>query len=109
MAHCRALYHFFRKHAFQRQDRGKLVDDDVVAEDYGFPAKDVYGEDSVALLSRLNKDLPHLTYARLERTPDTKPWPMDTLFPPVERRSREFIDYILSFEPHKIDQAEKGR
>jgi hypothetical protein len=109
MAHCRVLYHFFRKPSSERRDRGKLVDDDVLAEDYGFPAKDVYGEDSVALLSRLNEDLLHLTYARLTRTPDTKPWPMDRLFPPIEQRTREFIDHILSLDSHRIDEAEKAR
>src|SRR6266480_5729266 len=53
MAHCRALYHFFRKPLSERQDRRKKVDDDVLSEDYGFQAKDVYGEDSATLLNRL--------------------------------------------------------
>jgi len=109
MAHCRALYHFFRKRASERQDRGNMVDDDVVAEDYGFPSKDVYGKESAALLSRFNKDLLHLTYTRLERTGETKPWPMDRLFPPVAQRAREVIDHILLLEPHSIDQAERTR
>jgi hypothetical protein len=109
MAHCRALYHFFRKPVSKRQDGRKRVDDDVLSEDYGFQAKDVYGKDSATLLSRFNKDLLHLTYARLERTPETKPWPMDELFPPVEQRTREFIEHILSFGPDRIEPAEQGR
>src|SRR5437867_7444048 len=109
MAHCRALYHFFRKSLSERQDRRNRVDDDVLSEDYGFQAKDVYGEDLATLLNRFNKDLLHLTYARLERTRETKPWPMDKLFPPIEQRTREFIDHILSFGPDKIDPAEHAR
>src|SRR5438067_10969756 len=109
MAHCRVLYHFFRKSLSERQDRRNKVDDDVLAEDYGFPAKDVYGQSSATLLSRFNKDLFHLTYTRLERTRETKPWPMDRLFPPVEQRAREFIEHILSLEPDKIDQVEQAR
>ena len=109
MAHCRALYHSFRKRASERQDKGNLVDDDVIAEDYSFPAKDVYGKYSSALLSRFNKDLLHLTYTRLQRTRETKPWPMDRLFPPVAQRAQEFIDHILSLEPTKIDEAERKK
>jgi len=109
MAHCRALYHFFRKPLSERQDRRKRVDDDVLSEDYGFQAKDVYGENSATLLNRFNKDLLHLTYARLDWTPETKPWPMDELFPPVERRTREFIEHILSFGPDRIAPAGQAR
>src|SRR5207244_12101827 len=56
-----------------------------------------------------NKDLLHLTYARLDWTPETKPWPMDELFPPVERRTREFIEHILSFGPDRIAPAGQAR
>jgi len=98
MAHCRALYHFFRKPLSERQDRRKRVDDDVLSEDYGFQAKDVYGEDSATLLNRFNKDLLHLTYARLDRTPETKPWPMDELFLPLSgaRESSSSISCLLT-------------
>jgi hypothetical protein len=34
---------------------------------------------------------------------------MDRLFPPVEQRTREFIDHVLSLDSHGIDEAEKAR
>ena len=43
------------------------------------------------------------------RTPETKPWPMDELFPAVEQRTLEFIEHILSFGPDRIDPAEQAR
>jgi hypothetical protein len=95
MAHCRVLYYFFKKRAKERIDRGDRIDDDVVSEDFEFPACDVYGSDRRKLLNRFNKDLLHLTYDRLNRTSNTKPWPMDELFPPVAERAKLFIDHIL--------------
>ena len=108
MAHCRALYHFFRKEAGQRVDRRDRIDDDIVSEDFGFPARDVYGSNAGELLKRFNKDLLHLTYERLKHTPNSKPWQMDVLFPPVAQRAREFIDHILMrFSGNFSDQERK--
>jgi hypothetical protein len=93
MAHCRVLYDFFTTKA---EDRNQS-NDDIVSEDFGFPipTKALYGDKPRELLNRFNKHLFHLTYDRLNRTPDTKAWRMDLLFPPVAQRSREFIDHIL--------------
>ncbi len=90
MAHCRALHHFFKT------EKNKRKDDDVLSVDFGFPAFDVYEANSKEWSKRFNKDLMHLTYERLNRTPNTKPWPMDELFPPVAKRSKEFINHILT-------------
>lgn len=92
MAHCRALYHFFNKKERREDRRG----DDILSADFGFPSQDVYGQSAKDLVKRFNKDLLHLTYERLTRTPDTKPWPMDALFPPVAQLCREFIEHILT-------------
>ncbi len=90
MAHCRVLYGFFTVAASQRKN------DDVVSEDFGFAAEPLYVGDPKPLLARFNKDLFHLSYARLERTAITKPWPMETLFTPVCKRSKEFIEHVLT-------------
>jgi len=103
MAHCRVLYAFFTKPASSRTRAG---DDDVLCEDFGFPAQTLYGEDAGFLLARFNKDLFHLTYARLERTAATKPWPMGSLFPPVCKRSKMFIEHVLKSSSLKIPDAE---
>lgn len=107
MAHCRALYHFFKKTASQRIDRVARIDDDIVSEDFGFSAQDVYGSKADELLKRFNKDLLHLTYERLIRTPNTKPWPMDVLFPPVAQRAREFIEHILTQFTGNVPERER--
>jgi hypothetical protein len=105
MAHCRALYAFFTKAASARQGP---KDDDIVSEDFGFSARPLYGNDSAHLLARFNKDLFHLTYSRLERTPTTKPWPMDRLFPPVSERSQEFVAHILASRGPTLRDAERA-
>ena len=91
MAHCRVLHDFFTTRA---ADRNKS-NDDIVSEDFRFPAQEIYGDKPRELLKRFNKHLFHLTYDRLNRTPETKAWRMDLLFPPVAQRSIEFIDHIL--------------
>ena len=91
MAHCRVLYDFFTTKEEDRNQRN----DDIVSEDFCFQAQELYGDKPRELLDRFNKHLFHLTYDRLNRTPDTKAWPMDLLFPPVAQRSREFIYHIL--------------
>jgi hypothetical protein len=107
MAHCRALYHFFKKKPEERIDQGKRIDDDIVSEDFDFPALNVYGKNSDELVARFNKDMLHLTYTRLERTPKTKPWPIDRLTPPVETRAKEFIDHILNRYKAPIPDGER--
>jgi hypothetical protein len=104
MAHCRVLYDFFTTKADDRNGSN----DDIVSEDFGFPipTKELYGDKPRELLDRFNKDLFHLTYDRLKRTPKTKPWPMDCLFPPVAQRSREFIDHILTRCTIAVSEAE---
>jgi len=67
IAHARLLYDFFEHPA---TDRHK---DDVLAEDFGFPAAQIPLPPDDR--HRLNKDLMHFTYDRLRHTPATKPWP----------------------------------
>jgi hypothetical protein len=76
MGHARLLYDFFETAAVKREEknqRHKDGNDDVIAEDFGFPARSI----PVPLddRKRVNKDLMHLTYTRLRHTPATKPWP----------------------------------
>jgi len=100
MAHCPVLHDFFTTSGLDRRD------DDILCEDFGFPAQALYGNDAKSLLARFNKDLFHLTYARLERTPATKPWPMGLLFPPVCKRSHMFIAHVLKSPSLRIADAE---
>jgi hypothetical protein len=76
MAHARVLYDFFETAAVQREERNqrnKDGNDDVIAEDFGFRARSIPVPPDDR--KRVNKDLMHLTYARLRHTPTAKPWP----------------------------------
>jgi len=50
------------------------MDDDLVSEDFGFPADRGIPQQTV---HRLNKDLFHLSSSRLRHTAQTKPWTDD--------------------------------
>jgi hypothetical protein len=87
MGHARTLYDFFETPVADRQQ------DDAISEDFGFDARpiDRPRDDRV----RLNKDLFHVTYARLRHTNVTKPWP-DTILSCLHERCVEFIRHVLS-------------
>lgn len=107
MAHCRALYHFFKKKLEDRKDSKNRLDDDVLSKDFGFSSQDAYGAKSDELSKRFNKDLMHLTYDRLNRNAGTKAWPMDELFPPVANLAKKFIDHILTQYTGDLPEAER--
>lgn len=87
MGHARALYDFFETPIANR----KL--DDAVSEDFGFGARPVDRPPDDR--TRLNKDLFHVSYARLRHTKDTKAWP-DTIISCLQDRCVEFIQHILA-------------
>jgi hypothetical protein len=78
----------------RKKDSGKIKPDDVLSEDYGY-GPEVFkftarGED------RLNKDLFHLTYARLRHKKDlqNKPWP-DEYLVQMHITCIEFVKHLL--------------
>jgi hypothetical protein len=88
MGHARALYWFFETSIADRKQ------DDVVSEDFKFgpiiiqrPSDDQ---------TRLNKDLFHLTYARLRHFANlqNKPWP-DSILSCLHEPCVEFIKHLL--------------
>lgn len=87
MGHARALYDFFETPAAKRQQ------DDAVCEDFGFPARPI--DRPTDDRNRLNKQLFHITYARLQYNELSKPWP-DTILSCLHDRCVEFIQYLLS-------------
>lgn len=101
MAHGRVLDTFFSKSTSERHT------DDVLAEDFGFPSRKLYGATQKELRDRFNKDLFHLTYSRLERTPSTKPWPMESLLLPVIEVSKMFIDHVIGPMFIPVSEAER--
>jgi hypothetical protein len=97
MGHARVLYAFLET---KTEDRSK---DDVLAEDYGFPAEsvDLPPEDRL----RLNKDLFHLTYSRLRHTPASKPWP-DSILSSLLEPCLRFMEHVRHQEELFLSQAE---
>ena len=96
MGHARALYAFFETSIVDRDARRQRQKDydDVVSEDFGFAASKIQNPDD---RERLNKDLFHLTYARLRhlKVPQYKPWP-DTILGGLHEPCVEFIKHLLA-------------
>jgi hypothetical protein len=89
LAHARLLY------AFMETPKAKRYMDDVLAEDFDYPARAIPLPKADRL--RWNKDLLHLSYSRLRRTPATKPWPSSIL--------ANLVDPVIDFMEHvKGDQ-----
>lgn len=105
MVHARVLYSFFSRSLADR-DESDPIDDDVLSEDYGFKAELPYSLEPRPLLDRFNKDIFHLTYTRLERTTESKPWPREELLTPIQRQAGRFIDHILQYRPDGVSDAE---
>jgi hypothetical protein len=104
MGHARALYSFFETSIADRDKRRRKQPDydDVVSEDFKFGPLKIKRptEDR----KRLNKDLFHLTYARLRHTAETKPWP-DTILSFLHKPCVEFIKHLLA---HKEQFGKPG-
>ena len=94
LAHARVLYYFFETSIRARQR--KMDGDDVVSEDFDFPAQSI--PLPAADRPRVNKDLMHLTYARLRHSPESKPWPDSIL--------ACLLCPVLSFMEHVKNRSE---
>ena len=71
VAHARVLY------AFLETPKAKRLQDDLVGEDFGYPAQPgILSDDN---RRRLNKDLLHFSWDRTRHTPASKPWPHSIL------------------------------
>ena len=86
LLHVRTLLDFFAV--------GTCTNDDVLATHYGFLLTPVVIDRMY--VSRLNKDLAHLTYSRTQRTQASKQWPVDSVVAPLLERCCEFIAHILA-------------
>ena len=45
-------------------------------------------------MTRVNKELAHLTYYRLKKTPKTKPWPIDKIYNKIHKTINAFLKNI---------------
>ena len=93
LGHCRVLIEFFSGSRSKKSDH-RVLEDDVLSEEYGFgPKKFKFAPD---VEDRLEKDLFHLTYARLRHEGDreNKPWP-DAFLIEVHKTCIRFVRRVL--------------
>jgi hypothetical protein len=90
--HSRILLHFL----YSRKPR----EDDVIAEDF-LDDEDIWlsnrpqkSETLEAIHRRVGKEVAHLTYARHDVTPETKPWPFIEIANEVNSIFTEFIKLV---------------
>ena len=95
LIHVRALLDFFEKpERATRRAGNKLVElDDVLATDFNFNARKIQFQSQDR--ERLNKDLAHLTYSRVDRSQDDKLWDYMQVVLPILHRSREFLEHLI--------------
>jgi hypothetical protein len=99
MGHARALLYFFEctGNSEKWPANPKKRPDDLVAEDFGFPPSllvCIPPEDR----DRLNKDLFHLSCARLRHDAWSKPW-TNIILNGVHAKTVEFVRFLLRPEP----------
>jgi len=96
MIHVRALLDFFEKpeRSTRRVGNQKVELDDVLATDFNFYTRDIQIQPQDR--ERLNKDLAHLTYSRVDRSQEDKRWAYQSVVFPVLERSKEFLEVLLS-------------
>jgi len=88
MGHARALLYFF-----ECPSADKKWDDDVVSEDFGFPAAGIaIAKDE---RDRLNKDLFHLSSRRVRHTQSSKAW-TNAVLNHIHERAVIFVDHLLT-------------
>jgi hypothetical protein len=99
LIHGRTMIDFFERPVSAR------TNDDVLAEDYGFPARPL--DMDPELRERINKDLAHLTYSRLRHTAETAPWKL-WLLNPLRARAIEFLEHLVGqTRLHLPDEVQK--
>ena len=86
LVHTRILIEFF-----ENERRWK---DDVLTSDFGFSPKKLNISDHDR--DRLNKDLAHLTYSRLNRSHEEKNWDYINVVLPILIRASEYIKFLLN-------------
>lgn len=78
--------------------------DSILAMDFGFAEQKPAVDREIE--TRLNKDLAHLTYSRLQRTAETKPWDMSKVGLPVIVSCTAFIRHVVRFPPKSAEPSE---
>ena len=81
--------------------------DDVLPGDFGFDAKSV--DIPINISKRFNKDLAHISYSRLNQTPETQKWTYADFINPIKSRCIEFARFIIKDYKDKMSKSELSR
>ena len=81
--------------------------DDAISKDFGFPQKNL--GISIDIEERFNKDLAHITYSRLKRTPETKKWVYANFITPLIDRCIEFAQFVTQKYKAEISETDFKR
>lgn len=95
LLHVRILLDFFKTD-------NKRNKDDVRATDFNFQHIEL--SVSHAVVTRLHKDLAHLTYSRLQQTIRNKPWNLKLFVPPLANACVAFIQHILALKELNVKE-----
>ena len=79
--------------------------DDVIPDDFDFPAQELVGVEELA--TRINKDMAHITYSRLERRGPDKIWKLKPFLDCILTPSANFIGHMASGEVAFIPEDER--
>ena len=94
--HTRVLLDFFQKPNRKKKD--------VLAIDYDFGLQQIDIEDKYK--TRLDTELAHLTYSRLERGPMEKDWDLSPIMQKMISPIKEFINHLLKSDYLLLDSKE---
>jgi hypothetical protein len=97
LIHARILIEFFKP-------TKKRYRDNIIPDDYGFSSTEVDLDDEI--VKRLHKDLSHLSYARVNRTNDTKGWDLRNILLSIIPRCLEFTHHVIKNKPRFAEQKE---
>lgn len=108
LLHTRNLIDFFERsqRTTRRTANGRVENDDVLAQDYGFLPRTVGL--SQRDKERLNKALAHIAYERVEyRSQNQMDWPLKTTLLPILVPCEEFLQYLIDKFLRKEDDKAK--
>lgn len=93
---------------FFETDKCARFRDDVIAEDFDFPARKI--EMGTNVHNRVAKEVAHLTYSRIEHyLEDRREWPYHEFVPPILERSVEFIEHLFESKQVPVELGDKWR
>lgn len=103
LLHGRILYHFFYRQKPHKKRCKEPEKDDVIVEDFlsnksfkSFKRERANKEeiDKIFPMKRVNKELAHLSYYRLKKTPKTKQWDINNIYNKISKTVNAFLKNV---------------